>query len=69
MRCIGISSRNWFSMNGGIVATMSVSIRPGVTTLTVTPIPVSSLPDALSANAASRASVFVSPKSPDFDAV
>ena len=67
MRCTGIRSTKSATMNGGIVTTMSVSIRPGVMQLTVTPIPFSSLPAMRSANAASRASVFVSPKSPAFD--
>ena len=56
------------TMNGGIVATMSVSIRPGVTQLTVNPMPFSSFPASRRASAASRASVFVRPNSPDFEA-
>ena len=48
---------------------MSVSISPGVTALTVTPMPSSvSLPAVANANAASRASVLVNPNRPDFEA-
>jgi hypothetical protein len=43
-----------------MVATMSVSMRPGVTVLTVTPMPLSSLFESLRARAASRARVLVS---------
>ena len=53
----------------GIVSTISVAMKPGATQLTVTFGPYgSSLSARFSWKAASRASVFVSPKSPDFDA-
>ena len=53
----------------GTVAVMSVSIKPGVTALTVSPMPSpESLPALPSAKAASRASVLVKPNRPDFEA-
>jgi hypothetical protein len=47
---------------------MSVIVKPGVTVFTVRPMPSSSsLPERSSMKAASRASVLVSPNSPDLD--
>ena len=57
------------SMNGGIVETMSVSVRPAAMQLTVTPVPFSSVPASRSDSAASLASVLVSPNIPAFAAV
>ena len=69
MRRVGIVASNDAITFAGTAAVISVSISPGVTALTVSPMP---SPDSLSvlasANAASRASVFVSANSPDFEA-
>jgi hypothetical protein len=53
----------------GTAAVISVSISPGVTALTASPMPSSESLSALaSANAASQASVLVNPNRPDFEA-
>jgi hypothetical protein len=67
MRRIGIAVFNDSITFAGTAAVISVSISPGVTALTVIPMASAERLSALaSANAASRASVFVNPNRPDF---
>ena len=68
MRPIGIAARILAIALSGIAAVMSVSMSPGVTALTVRPMPPASLPVLAKASAASRASDLVRPRRPDFDA-
>src|ERR1700730_2396784 len=68
-RPTGIFSLIPSSTFAGMFSSISVAMNPGATVLTVMPmLSSSSLPDRLSWKAASRASVLVSPNSPDLDA-
>src|SRR5579863_591843 len=68
-RPTGMFSLIALSTFSGTCSSISVATKPGATVLTVMPMPFSSsLPARLSWNAASRASVFVNPSNPDFDA-